>query len=484
MAFFLHRSKQGQPLADDEKLRQSAIRAAAEAKEQAQSLMTSKKEVVPSGKKNSATVDIMAKTSVKDGPFRPPRTFDDPDGSTIEIHFGCLPSGDVELPSDDEYEEEKSFDATPPAAPSLKRDELVPPSAAASAGTRPPTSSTYGLQMQPSVTHFRMNIASSSSTSSSSASSSSSSSSSTTSVPSTSEPSSTSSSTSEPSTIRPDLVTTGGRVGHTPGIRSTGPTLYEQLMAEKEEEETTSKALDPTKHTLTTIKSTDVAPVYASRVAAAANAGASRSSRSSGSSGDSTTKSAAATTPFVLAPVQTMAEEMVRISELRRDSPGLAEKIMTQGNLLVQLATHGGAAEKVSMFEIFLNKCKPGEFLQWHIVKALQGAATEGHLELFKIMMRHGAPLRSTDGKPLGILAACVESGAATCGNVIRYLINECKLNVDASAPPDYYTHLHDACMRLDYPTVELLVELGAGVNSIAGDDAVPLGLTLARAKE
>jgi hypothetical protein len=177
-----------------------------------------------------------------------------------------------------------------------------------------------------------------------------------------------------------------------------------------------------------------------------------------------------------------MAEEMVRISELRRDTPGMAEKIMAQGSLLVQLATRGGADE-LSTFEEFLSKCKPGEFLQWHIVKALQGAATEGHLELVKIMIRHGAPLRSREGKPLGILTACFESGATTCRDVIRYLVKECQLNVDASSPPDYYTHLHDACMRLDYPTVELLVELGAGVNSIAGDDAVPLGLTLARVK-
>ena len=45
--------------------------------------------------------------------------------------------------------------------------------------------------------------------------------------------------------------------------------------------------------------------------------------------------------PFVLAPVQTIAEEMVRISELRRDNPKLAQKIMMQGSMLVDLATNG-----------------------------------------------------------------------------------------------------------------------------------------------
>ena len=121
--------------------------------------------------------------------------------------------------------------------------------------------------------------------------------------------------------------------------------------------------------------------------------------------------------------------------------------------------------------------------MQWHVVKALQGAATEGHLHIVKLMIKHGAPLRDINGKPIGILSACIESGAETCGNVIRYLVTKCKLSVDYSSPPDHYTHLHDACMRLDYLTVKLLVELGAGVNSIAGDDAVPLGITLARAK-
>ena len=125
---------------------------------------------LPQPKKDSASVDIMEKRSVQDGPFRPPRSFEDPEYGKIEIHFGCLPGGDVELPSDEEQDEDTREQALrrgfPPSA--------APPTAAARSSAAPPVSSTipsnqaetksaaaapntFGLQMQATVTHFRMN---------------------------------------------------------------------------------------------------------------------------------------------------------------------------------------------------------------------------------------------------------------------------------------------------------------------------------------
>ena len=70
-------------------------------------------------------------------------------------------------------------------------------------------------------------------------------------------------------------------------------------------------------------------------------------------------------------------------------------------------------------------------------------------------------------------------------GSVVRYLVRDRGINVDAcSAASGFRTLLHEACAQLDYDTVAMLVELGAGVNSVAGDDAVPLGIVLERAAE
>ena len=500
MAFFLHRSKANKPLHDDEKLRQDAMRASQQVNDArtiaSETLVPSDNEPAP--KKNSATVDIMAKRSVDDGPYRPPRTFEDPEYGKIEIHFGCLPGGDVELPSDDERDEEENDNddnndndndnnGTAGGAehilPSVKKTRLAPPPA-----LNKPTSSSFGLQMQETVTHFRMNIGDDTSSTASSSSSSSSSSPTSSSA---SHASSTSISSSSSSNVRPDLVTTGGRVGDTRGTGGTGsgythgqggPSLYDQMMTESQVHKQKGR-LDPDTHSVTVIRETDIAP---SRRATSSVLSSSSlaSTPTTNNETDTETKTGTATgTPFILAPVQTLTEEMVRISELRRDHPNVAKKIMMQGSLLVDLAAQGGSTDSVASLERLFAQCKPGEFLQWHIVKALQCAATEGHLEIVRMMVRHGAPLRGPDGKPLGILEACVESGAEHCGEVIRYLVTECNFSVDYSTPPEYYTHLHDACMRLDYPTVALLVELGAGVNSIAADDSVPLSLVLSRAK-
>jgi hypothetical protein len=495
MAFFLLNANKNK--VDNETLRQNAIRAAQDAQDSRKAMLSTA--TIPSNnnsipKTNSATVDIMSKRDVSQGPYRPPRTVP---GTKIEIHFGCLPSGDVELPSDDERDDDDDTDNTNTNTNTKDGSELLLPS------VKTISRSNFGLQIQETVTHFSMNIGPTSTKTINDDSNPV-----TTSLP-PPAPSSTSSSSSIslPSKIRPDLVTTGGRVGNTSNtgsIKQTkkiapGTSLYDRMVAEEQATPLNQKdinpgQLDPETHSVTTIKETDIAP---SR----------KTTASTSSSNTSDSMNSKQGSPFVLAPVQTIAEEMVRISELRRDNPKLAQKIMMQGSMLVDLATNGSSNKNnnnnnedsnnndkknqndnkiekdVYKFEEFLKRCKPGEFLQWHIVKALQGAATEGHLEIVKAMVRNGAPLRGPNGKSLGILTACIENGAEECGNVIQYLIQECKFNVDASTPPEYYTHLHDACMRLDYPTVKLLIELGAGVNSIAADDAVPLGLVLARAK-
>ena len=438
-------------------------------------------------KKDSASVDIMEKRSVHDGPFRPPRSFEDPEYGKIEIHFGCLPGGDVELPSDDEQDEQDEQDEDtreqalrkgfpPPAAPSTTaaaRNAVAPPVSSTIPNNQAETKSAaaapnaFGLQMQATVTHFRMNSGISNVAK-------------TTTTPPVQPP---------PPTLRPGLVTSSGKVGHTPGITGTnsrGPSLYETLMIEKNAKQLAANknanALDPDTHGVTTIKASDIAPSFAYKHRVAELASSSHTSPPASNTASTTPVTPATpATPYVLAPVATMTEEMVRISELRRDNPKLAGKIMMQGSLLVAAATEGNS--DVLAFEKLLQNCKSGEFLQWHVVKALQGAAQEGHLEIVQLMIKHGAPLRDIRGKPLGVLNGCIESGAAVCGNVIEYLIQNCQLNVDYCTPPEQYTYLHDACMRLDYPTVKLLVELGAGVNSIAADDAVPLGITLARAR-
>ena len=131
-----------------------------------------------------------------------------------------------------------------------------------------------------------------------------------------------------------------------------------------------------------------------------------------------------------------------------------------------------------------MKKCRPGEFLQWHVCRALRAAGCAGHEKVFRLLCANGAPLKDENGKSLGILPACCEAGADLTGAVIRFLVTECGEDVDECKAPDFYTPLHDACMRLDVGTASLLVELGAGVNAIAADDSVPLGIVLRRAKQ
>lgn len=186
---------------------------------------------------------------------------------------------------------------------------------------------------------------------------------------------------------------------------------------------------------------------------------------------------------MVFAPVQSLAEEMARMHELRMNDPDLARNIMTRGSVLVDLCEKRGD-DAIAQFEKFVTKCRPGEFLQWHVCRALRAAGCAGHEKVFRLLCAHGAPLKDQNGKSLGILPACCEAGADLTAGVIRYLVTERAEDVDECKAPEFTTPLHDACMRLDVDTAALLVELGAGVNAIAADDSVPLSIVLMRAKQ
>ena len=536
---------------------------------------------------DTATVDIMAKTSVADGPFKAPRVFHDPDFGPIEIHFGCLPSGDVELPSDDERDgdglgnddglggDDDDDGATRYVTASGAHDSGRGPSSNVALHDRPAegggeekhdglrgravavstgvTRSAAGLasissttarigelRMQPAVTHFRMNLSASSSVV---------------------QPVSTSTSTP---VSRRGLVTTSGRVGVLPPKSgrggnggSFGPTtLHGQRVvkhgggsrsanmcispapSQGETSNTLIKAeyKPPSQRSpIPVFPGTAAAPVASDPVDSMVD-GVLRvwdaAAAEEKTDGDDDPTDAAAVSSQVFAPVQTVTAEMAQLTALRRDKPEAARKLMTRGALLVDLACGGGSS--LDAFCAVVDKCRPGEFLQWHVDKALVGAALGGHTDILRAMVScvssfpsrrgavtslapvclppffffftpfpgilifntpqcaRGAPLFGVDGqdktKAQTLLRQCclvVPEGVKRTGEVVRYLVQERGVNVDAcSAADGFRTLLHEACAQLDYDTVALLVDLGAGVNSVSGDDAVPLGIVLERAAE
>ncbi len=482
MAFFLSRSKQGRPFeesaADQRAARERAMRAAAEASAArdrgiraaaaggaapaaptpprgggddqtvgaaaAPALSKPAAAAAPAAPAtpvetaDTATVDIMAKTSVADGPFKAPRVFHDPDFGPIEIHFGCLPSGDVELPSDDERggdglgDDDDDGGGTPryvtasgahdsgrgPLSAAARRAGSAseggeekhagrsgqavavstgvtgraagPAVSSGSTSTAITTARIGGLQMQPAVTHFRMNV----------------------SVPANaSQPVSTS--TSTPASRR-GLVTTSGRVGVLPPKSgrgggnggnggSFGPTtLHGRRVVKHGGGRGANMRVSPAPsqgETLDTLIKPEYKPPSQRSPLPDAAAPAVDNLMVGGvlrvwdtaaaeekTDGDGAAAAAAPRQVFV--PVQTIADEMAQLTALRRDKPEAARKLMTRGALLVDLACGGGSS--LAAFCAVVDKCRPGEFLQWHVDKALVGAALGGHADILRAMVSLG----------------------------------------------------------------------------------------------
>ena len=482
-------------------------------------------------KRSSASVDIMAKVSTENGPFKPPRVLNDPEFGPIEIHFGCLPTGETELPSDDERESEDEGDSNPIYVNSSGVVNPTSRSDTESTKTQQSSGQSAGLGLRisdTSVTHFRMNVTKTASLSSN------------TSLPILSNltapprPSAAGASAKSVASARPGLVTTAGHVGSRHLIRGInngstsdrgafGPTKMHGSKILKASFPAQSRvqfvdASDAGADT-TRVVSTGTTTGFAAGVGVAVSslavpAAVNPHAKMQGevhvgivkgedkprwrqtfpapslptngenkAGAESVDVDADGTKARVFAPVQTLAEEMARMHELRMNDPDLASKIMSRGSVLVDLCEKRGD-DAIVQFNKFVTKCRPGEFLQWHVCRALRAAGCAGHEKVFRLLCAHGAPLKDQNGKSLGMLPACCEAGADISSGVIRYLVSERGEDVDECKAPDFTTPLHDACMRLDVETASLLVELGAGVNAVAADDSVPLGIVLKRAKQ
>jgi hypothetical protein len=164
--------------------------------------------------------------------------------------------------------------------------------------------------------------------------------------------------------------------------------------------------------------------------------------------------------------------ELRRFKELAKDEPLRSKQIYANGEKLITLAATGEYAQ----FKRFAVGVEKEDLMTYFVAKALMASLVGGHLMLSSFILDNGYPLHLEKGVP-NLLHDCLrELSDYECVSVVALLASK-GVDVNKQEKETWLAPIHIAVTQQLSETVRALADAGADVNSVAGDDSMPLSL-------
>lgn len=167
---------------------------------------------------------------------------------------------------------------------------------------------------------------------------------------------------------------------------------------------------------------------------------------------------------------ESLQAEMIRFARLKENDPDRCAFVYALGEEMITLAKNG----RYSKFQQKLLALDENEVFLFFTRRMFLASLMGFHFSLSDLMLSHGFKVE-TQGLPSPLHEVLNTADDALAVATIEFLVERCKLDVDTCSPGTWETGLHVAVRRQLPDAVKRLVALGADVNAVALNDAMPL---------